>query len=178
MKRHDSSRWLTPGPRIFKCIFNFSICDQQTPQHQHDCVASSSIFLLNKFELCGGACAIKINEIESRWQWGSPFSHVPIVCNFLISDIWSALHATFAMMDPPAPTCCPQNGRRCPQPCCKVEGGSTKTRFNVRFLLMILMMLILFFVVYIYLWAKNRPPPCTAPQGFRATVLIKLIMLI
>ena len=57
-------------------------------------------------ELCGGACYIKINEIESRWQWCLPFSHVLIVCNFLISCCFisfSFLVALCFMKEIPAP---------------------------------------------------------------------------
>ena len=57
-------------------------------------------------ELCGGACYIKINEIESRWQWCLPFSHVPMVCNFLISCCFisfSFLVVLCFMKDIPAP---------------------------------------------------------------------------
>ena len=76
-------------------------------QHQHDCVVSSSIFFRGiNIELCGGTCDIKINEIESRWQWCSPFSHVPIVCNFLISCCFiscSFLVVLYFMTNVPAP---------------------------------------------------------------------------
>ena len=99
-----------PGPAHFFCafsIFRFAICKLSHPQHQHDCVASSSIFFRGiNFELCGGACAIKINEIKSRWQWCSPFSHVPIVCNFLISCCFiscSFLVVLYFMTNVPAP---------------------------------------------------------------------------
>ncbi len=74
-----------PGPaHFFLCIFN---CDLQTLSSSTStwlCCIFFDYFRGIDIELYGSACDIKINEIEYRWQWCLPFSHVQIVCNFLI----------------------------------------------------------------------------------------------
>ena len=49
---------------------------------------------------------------------------------------------------------------------------------TARALLILLMTVYFTYFTYVYLWNKNRAPPCTAPPVLTPTVLIKLIWLI
>ena len=93
------------------------------------------------------------------------------------SDIWSARHATFLMMDSPVHTWCPQHEWRCPLPCWKswrrrdentVPLRKQKSTYGAYFA----------YLIYIYLGSNSRRGSDTTPPGVGRTVLIKLIILI
>ena len=81
-------------------------------------------------------------------------------------------------MDPPAPNWWPQNGRRCPQPCCKSWRWIGENTVQLEHNVLCLWLCMTVYFTYDDLWNKNQTPCTTGGPVFKPTVLMKLIKLI